>query len=553
MSLSAFGRLLVFWLLVGAAMLGLNQITPYANVPKILATFADITAGDLSGVSDASFAFALSSLIVQFAAALALTFLITHVFWLRLSLWRVRSLVSRTKDARAFAAQFARISDALRKNRHIGSAYEEFAETTVESDGVIQNTLRPQTFINFGEVRERLFGLKMMHAIPGYFVGLGLLLTFIGLVIALNEAVEGFHQSQQATGDATQMTEALGKLLMAATFKFSTSIAGLGASLALSVVFRAYQIWIDEAFYHFCLALERRMSFHPSQRLAIETRDILAAQRDELKEINSDRFFARFGESMAPGLQSAIEPLAASLKASLEKVEQSSQGRVEEMLERFLERLNAGAGAELNGVADRLRDARDGLADIQGILAGSGSEFAGRLSGAAEQLVNVVNQAGRAADAFGHVATNVETATRPLLAHGEQMAKATSTMSDAVGSAVTALGDTGAATRAVAQALETHFGQIESVWKAYEERFGRVDEDFGRAAERFHEEVSRHQDAIRDFVAQIDAHTASVLAKLSGSVTGLHEDVGDLAEAVGELKETLRPLALTANEREPAE
>lgn len=552
MSLSAMGRIFIFWLLVAAAMAGLNGITPYANLPLIAVTFSEVAKGNIHGVSDAEFAFAVASLIVQFAASLAVAFLLAHVLWLRMSLWSARSLVAKTRDALAFADQFDRISEKLRKNKLIGSAYWEFAETTVRSDGIVHNTIRPQTFINFGEVRERLFGLKMMHAIPGYFVGLGLLLTFIGLVIALNAAVSGFEESQQANRDASQMTAALRELLQAATFKFSTSIAGLGASLALSVLFRAYQIWIDEAFYHFCLALEARMSFHPSQRLAIETRDILAAQRDELKEINGDRFFARFGESMTPGLQAAIEPLAESLKLALDRVEQSSQGRIEEMLERFLERLNAGAGAELSGVADRLRDAREGLAGIQGILAGTGSEFTGQLSGASAQLQNVVEQASRTAEAFGRVATDVETATRPLLSHGEQVAKSTETIATAVGSAVAVLGETGAATKAVTQALEAHFGTLETTWKAYDERFSRVDEDFGRAAERFHEEVNRHQEAIRTFVAKIDEHTASILAKLSGSMAGLHEDVGDLTETVGDLKDALRCLAPTT-ESEPGE
>lgn len=46
------------------------------------------------------------------------------------------------------------------------------------------NTVRPHTFFNPGVARERLGGLQMMNAVPGYFVGLGLLLTFIGLVFA---------------------------------------------------------------------------------------------------------------------------------------------------------------------------------------------------------------------------------------------------------------------------------------------------------------------------------------------------------------------------------
>jgi hypothetical protein len=100
----------------------------------------------------------------------------------------------------------------------------------------VRNTVRPQSFINLTDARGELFGLKMMGSIPGYFVGLGLLLTFIGLVLALDKAA-----GSTAAGSAEAMTESLNELLAAATFKFSTSIAGLGASLALALIFRTYR------------------------------------------------------------------------------------------------------------------------------------------------------------------------------------------------------------------------------------------------------------------------------------------------------------------------
>ena len=52
-------------------------------------------------------------------------------------------------------------------------------------------------FFNSGVVRERLAGLKLMPTLPGYFVGLGLLLTFVGLVIALSKAAGGVSGSPE--------------------------------------------------------------------------------------------------------------------------------------------------------------------------------------------------------------------------------------------------------------------------------------------------------------------------------------------------------------------
>ena len=45
--------------------------------------------------------------------------------------------------------------------------------------------------------------------------------------------------------------------------------------------------------------------FRPSQRVALDSLNILAEQKDQLKEINSKRFFTEFGETLAPRLEVA--------------------------------------------------------------------------------------------------------------------------------------------------------------------------------------------------------------------------------------------------------
>jgi hypothetical protein len=62
------------------------------------------------------------------------------------------------------------------------------------------------------------------------FVGVGLLLTFLGLVAALTFAAEGMRSA-----DSNGMLGAMRDLLSAASSKFVTSIAGVGLSLVLNV------------------------------------------------------------------------------------------------------------------------------------------------------------------------------------------------------------------------------------------------------------------------------------------------------------------------------
>jgi hypothetical protein len=98
--------------------------------------------------------------------------------------------------------------------------------------------------------------------LPNYFVGFGLLFTFLGIVAAL------YFASSGVTGTIDKAQHALGDLLNAATFKFLASIARLVCSIAFSLLYRWRIRAIDRAFDQLCAQLERLMSFIAPEQLA---------------------------------------------------------------------------------------------------------------------------------------------------------------------------------------------------------------------------------------------------------------------------------------------
>jgi hypothetical protein len=402
-------RIPLFWILVAGALYALAKAVPYSDWRLISSVASQNQDGLVELVTRKDFAFALASAIVQFGLALGAAFLVAHVLLIRVAL-RAATRALGPGDHQRFAEQFDRVSQRLRQHALIGHAWREFEETLVRTDDVVRNTVRPQAFINLAHAREHLSGLKMMASIPGFFVGLGLLLTFIGLVLALNKAA-----GSTTAGSASAMTAALSGLLDAATFKFSTSIAGLGASLVLSLCFRLYQIWIEGAFESFAGALETRMRYQPPQRIAVQSLELLVAQRDQLKEINSQSFFSRFGEQVGPQLRTAfaeaMTPISSSLDRTVEELKQTSRSGIDNLVENFVNKLDQGAGRELGQVVDTLVSLQHGLDSIRTSLAGSGQDVSDKLAAAAENLSRVVADAGTA---LGHsaagVAGTVETA-----------------------------------------------------------------------------------------------------------------------------------------------
>jgi hypothetical protein len=93
--------------------------------------------------------------------------------------------------------------------------------------------VRPSSYITLASLERSGLRLGLMQALPNYFVGLGLVLTFLGLIAGLWFATQGMR-----TADMAEARAALVQLLNSATFKFLTSVAGIAMSLMVSLTFR---------------------------------------------------------------------------------------------------------------------------------------------------------------------------------------------------------------------------------------------------------------------------------------------------------------------------
>lgn len=193
-----------------------------------------------------------------------------------------------------FAAQIPAVHAPL------GHAWEEFAKTLIRPDpnrpadgGIVRNTVRPSAYFNVQATVEAGFHLPFWQALPNYFVGFGLLCTFLGLVSGLHFAAGGV-----ASADANMARESLKSLLDAATFKFLTSIAGVLASLSLSVLVRTQTQALQGVLDRFCSALEKRLSFVTPEWLALEQ-----LREQQKLALTMERFNTDFAAQLADTLE----------------------------------------------------------------------------------------------------------------------------------------------------------------------------------------------------------------------------------------------------------
>ncbi|MEZ5865076.1 MAG: hypothetical protein R3D25_13800 [Geminicoccaceae bacterium] len=284
------------------------------------------------------------------AGIMLLAFVLWQGFLLRLAplrraLARAIELLDRGEGAVAFRQRFPSVFEALAQDPVLGEAWRSYASTltpvpgneqTLGSARAPHNVFDDTLFARVG------INLRFYQAVPNILVGLGLLFTFLGLVAALHFASGGV-----IADDIREAQAALRELLAAATFKFVTSIAGLGASLVFSWREKVRLHAVQAEIGRFCRLLEARV-------VPLTPEALLADQIRETQQIG--RLVARMGRSLIIRAPEGVEERLADeltlatrpLKAALERVAR----RFETLDERVASELVA-AGRSVGDLATR--------------------------------------------------------------------------------------------------------------------------------------------------------------------------------------------------------
>jgi hypothetical protein len=185
---------------------------------------------------DERVAIGLAMLLLVAALGLGAWFwLVSWLPWQREVSGAARQVERLPRDPSAFFDAYEGLRSIISGHRRLAHAWTEFAETLIVPavSGPIRNTSRPHHYFNVHAAAESGLPLSFYLGLPNIFVGVGLLLTFIGLVSALHFSAQGV-----TSPNVSEAQHALEGLLKAATFKFLTSISGVFASIALSLSFK---------------------------------------------------------------------------------------------------------------------------------------------------------------------------------------------------------------------------------------------------------------------------------------------------------------------------
>jgi hypothetical protein len=153
---------------------------------------------------------------------------LTHFSHLRSS---ISELALPGKSSTEWPVAQLALSNVLVQSGLFPASFAAFQCDSAEAKGVVATPFSVYVARDRDGVGSRHDGL--MQALPGYYTSLGLILTFIGLVVALYFAARGFR-----AGDMVSARAAIVQLLNAASFKFLTSVAALISALLVSLFAR---------------------------------------------------------------------------------------------------------------------------------------------------------------------------------------------------------------------------------------------------------------------------------------------------------------------------
>ncbi|MGD9966392.1 MAG: anti-phage ZorAB system protein ZorA [Hyphomonadaceae bacterium] len=361
--------------------------------------------------------------------------------------YRIGALTQALGDSRepmdernAFSANYSAVAEALNQEKAgaepLVSAWREFHETVIdETESPIRNTQRPSLY--FARAAPKLTRLTFWSNVM---VAGGLLLTFLGLIVALNVASKGMLNG------ATQadMQASLRELLTVAGAKFFTSVAGVGCSLMLRFAEHNLHKKITGRTETLCALLERGLLYAPPQRLAAEQLEVLREQRDQLKSFNTD-FALQLSERMGAQFQQALLPVSSSLsqlndnmvqmssglgQGAAKAVEEASGGELRALgqtlaaLSERLAGLNSAVENSSDGASSKIRAAGEDFAQAAADIKTSFNRLLGDMDAAGERISRRGDEAARSQDeAFARSVAQLEEAQTRLAAAVEDAAR----------------------------------------------------------------------------------------------------------------------------------
>jgi uncharacterized protein YukE len=314
------------------------------------------------------------------------------------------------KDPRDFTLKLGSLDSEVaslegqKQFQNLAHAWREYRETLIPYDAgdgtVVRNSIRPSTFFNLEDLH---FGPGFFKVVPGFFVSVGLSLTFLGLISALDmmgtkmaapveqsslgataSSVGQPHNDSSPSGQLS--SDAMATLLTVASAKFIMSLTGLACSIIFTVFLRIQTGRVDREINRLNLAIEQRLTFISLELIGIDQLKALREQKDHFKVIGME-MVAELGRPLREELPNAISAsISGAITPLIQNVREASTDGLGTMVQDLSKRFSTDVGMALEAASQKLVEAGRGIEGIVSNLNQSSGNMGSAMEGAVERL-----------------------------------------------------------------------------------------------------------------------------------------------------------------------
>lgn len=284
---------------------------------------------------------------------------------------------SRASDPQSYAEINAEVDQKLSENRFLEPIWLEYRETmsqgrSVTDEVIYQNTKRPKDYFTAEAISRQRGSMQDLDYLPNIFVGVGLLVTFLGLTAAVYETAAAISK---AGSDIDGVLGSVRNLLTVASIKFLTSVAGILCSIGLTFSIKSMQSNINGRLNQLHDRIEKCLEFLSIEHLQLRTisaiegmsssisKGISQGVAEGVQEIagNELRLFAEEMRAISVTLKSAgkdIETFGENYSQQIKQIDAAFEERLEKAgqpLDDWVEKLQVGLKLSSEALDENLK------------------------------------------------------------------------------------------------------------------------------------------------------------------------------------------------------
>jgi ABC-type transporter Mla subunit MlaD len=298
---------------------------------------------------------------------IAFSFLAYHYSRARQRISAISSLISSQTRADLAENRQETLEKALSlKTKEAGNLWREFDESLVFSSDqkFLFNTLDAEHFFNSQSLAHGLTSSRLLAATPSFLTAIGVLGTFIGLTLGLN-------QLQINSSDVSSLKEGVSMMINGASVAFMTSVWGVGLSLVVNFVEKLIERWV----LGHVTTLQHKIDYLypriPAEQTLVHIADSSRESKEALQELHErigDRLqetiegiSASLQEAIAESLQQVVSP---ALKSISDNASEKSTEVLEKLIQDFMDGVNSAGKVQ----GDLLENAASSVTNAVGDL-----------------------------------------------------------------------------------------------------------------------------------------------------------------------------------------